>query len=100
MPLIQFDLSNRYMSKRVIQAVAQYPNLMPHFNVPFQSGDNNILQLMRRGYTRERYLNIVRAIRELQPDAAIVADCIVGFPGETEQQFQATLSLMEEVSVL
>jgi tRNA-2-methylthio-N6-dimethylallyladenosine synthase len=85
------------MSDRVIQAVANNPKLMPCFNVPFQSGDNTVLQNMRRGYTRERYLAIVEAIRKTIPDASIVADCIVGFPGETEEQFQATLALMEAV---
>lgn len=88
------------MSQRVIQTVAKYPTLMPNFNVPFQSGDNTILQMMRRGYTRERYLCIVQAIRAAIPDAAIVADCIVGFPVETEEQFQATLDLMEQVKIL
>jgi tRNA-2-methylthio-N6-dimethylallyladenosine synthase len=87
------------MSKRVIiDAVARRPDqLMPCFNVPFQSGDNGVLRYMRRGYRRERYLEIIRNIRRALPDAAITADCIVGFPGETEEQFQCTLSLMEEV---
>eukprot|EP00981_Chlorochromonas_danica_P001394 scaffold296_cov164-Ochromonas_danica.AAC.11 len=87
----------KYMSERVVRAVATYPQLMPCFNVPFQSGDNEVLKWMRRGYSRERYLEIVRMIRSALPDAAITADCIVGFPGETEEQFQQTLSLMEEV---
>lgn len=87
------------MSTRVIAAVAANPKLMPCFNVPFQSGDNEVLQYMRRGYTRERYLQIVSAIRSALPDAAITADVIVGFPGETEEQFQRTLDLMEEVSL-
>lgn len=87
----------KYMSERVIQAVANNPKIMPCFNVPFQSGDNEVLKLMRRGYTRERYLEIVHNIRKILPDAAITGDCIVGFPGETEEQFQQTLSLMEEV---
>jgi radical SAM superfamily enzyme YgiQ (UPF0313 family) len=88
------------MSKRVIQAVANNKKLMPCFNVPFQSGDNEVLQLMRRGYTRERYLDIIKSIREIMPDAAITTDCIVGFPGETEEQFQNTLSLLNEVFIL
>lgn len=85
------------MSRRVIQAVAANPKLMPCFNVPFQSGDNDILQLMRRGYTRERYLEICASIRELMPDAAITTDCIVGFPGETEEQFQRTMDILDQV---
>eukprot|EP01031_Cornospumella_fuschlensis_P029006 gene29006-35011_t len=79
------------------KAVAENPQLMPCFNIPFQSGDNEVLKFMRRGYSRERYLDIIRQIRDILPDAAITADCIVGFPGETEEQFQQTLSLMEEV---
>jgi tRNA-2-methylthio-N6-dimethylallyladenosine synthase len=83
------------MSERVIRAVAEHPTLMPCFNVPFQSGDTEILRLMRRGYTRERYIEIITRIREIIPDAAITADCIVGFPSETEEQFQNSLSLMK-----
>ena len=86
------------MSERVISAVKTYPNLAPCFNIPFQSGNDEVLRHMRRGYTRDRYMTIIKSIREQLPDAAITADCIVGFPGETEEQFQETLSLMEEVS--
>ena len=85
------------MSERVVSAVANNPKLAPCFNVPFQSGDDDVLKNMRRGYTRARFLEIVNAIRSQLPDAAITADCIVGFPGETEEQFLRTLSLMEEV---
>lgn len=87
----------KYMSPRVVSVVAESPTLMPNFNVPFQSGDDDVLRNMRRGYSRKRYLDIVRTIKEQVPDASITADCIVGFPGETEEQFQNTLSLMEEV---
>ena len=90
-------MSCRYMSERVVSAVANNPKLAPCFNVPFQSGDDDVLKNMRRGYTRARFLEIVAAIRKQLPDAAITADCIVGFPGETEEQFLKTLSLMEEV---
>ena len=89
----------RYMSERVVSAVANNPKLAPCFNVPFQSGDDDVLKNMRRGYTRARFLEIVAAIRKQLPDAAITADCIVGFPGETEEQFLRTLSLMEEVTL-
>lgn len=88
----------KYMSRRVVEVVEKNQDiLMPCFNIPFQAGDNEILKQMRRGYTRERYLEIVNTIRELLPDAAITGDCIVGFPGETEEQFQETLKLMELV---
>lgn len=66
------------MSERVIQVVANNPKIMPCFNIPFQSGDNDVLKNMRRGYTRERYLEIVDTIRKYVPDAAITADVIVG----------------------
>jgi tRNA-2-methylthio-N6-dimethylallyladenosine synthase len=87
----------KYMSKRVVSVVAANPKLMPNFNVPFQSGNDEVLRNMRRGYSRKRFLDIVHTIRQQVPDAAITADCIVGFPGETEEQFCDTLSLMEEV---
>ncbi|KAJ8608331.1 hypothetical protein CTAYLR_009415 [Chrysophaeum taylorii] len=87
----------RYMSRRLIQTVATQPNLMPVFHVPAQSGDNGILRLMGRGYTRERYLDLVRQIRELVPDASITSDFIVGCPGETDEAFQNTLDLMRQV---
>jgi tRNA-2-methylthio-N6-dimethylallyladenosine synthase len=87
----------RYMSMRVIDAVAETPALCEMFHIPFQAGDDDILRSMARGYTAARYLEIVRRIRERLPDAAITADAIVGFPGETEEQFQATLELMEKV---
>merc|ERR1719387_1316214 len=87
----------RYMSPRVIDAVAETPALCEMFHFPFQSGDDEILKAMERGHTAEQYLQTVARIRERIPDAAITADAIVGFPGETEEQFEATLRLMEEV---
>jgi tRNA-2-methylthio-N6-dimethylallyladenosine synthase len=87
----------RYMSLRVVDAVAETEAACESFHVPFQSGSNEILAAMGRGHTREKYLSIIERIRERLPDAAITADVIVGFPGETEEQFQDTLSLMEEV---
>jgi tRNA-2-methylthio-N6-dimethylallyladenosine synthase len=87
----------RYMSERVIKAVAEEPTLCEMFHVPFQAGDDDVLKAMERGYTARRYMQIVEQIRTHCPDAAITADAIVGFPGETEEQFQATLALMEEV---
>ncbi len=85
------------MSKNVIGAVAKHANIMPCFYVPFQSGDNHILKMMRRGYSRERFISIINNIRDTIPDASIIADAIVGFPGETDEQFQHSLALMEEV---
>jgi len=90
-------LHPRYMSLGVVDAVAETPTACEYFHVPFQSGSNEILKAMGRGHTREKFLSIVHRIRQRLPDAAITADVIVGFPGETEQDFLDTLSLMEEV---
>lgn len=87
----------RYMSLGVVDAVADTPAACESFHIPFQSGSNDILASMGRGHTREKYLHIVDRIRSRLPDASISADVIVGFPGETEQDFLDTLSLMEEV---
>lgn len=87
----------RYMSLGVVDAVADTPAACENFHIPFQSGNNQILAAMGRGHTREKYLHIVDRIRTRLPDASITADVIVGFPGETEEHFQETLSLMEEV---
>lgn len=87
----------RYFSDRVIDAVANLDKVCECFHMPFQAGDDEVLRNMRRGYTYDSYMNIIRKIRSKAPDAAICADIIVGFPGETEEQFQKTLQLMEEV---
>lgn len=65
--------------------------------MPFQAGDDNVLKDMRRGYTYDSYMKIIQKIKAKAPDAAICADIIVGFPGETEEAFQRTLELMEAV---
>ena len=87
----------RYMSLGVVDAVAETPAACESFHVPFQSGSNAVLEAMGRGHTREKFLTIVDRIRSRLPDASITADVIVGFPGETEQDFQDTLDLMDEV---
>ena len=87
----------RYMSLNVVDAVASIPNMCEMFHVPFQSGDDEVLKRMGRGYTVAKYMEIVDRIRALLPDAAVTADAIVGFPGETEEQFQNTLRLLETV---
>ncbi|CAM9437873.1 unnamed protein product [Scytosiphon promiscuus] len=87
----------RYMSLSVVDAVANLPSMAECFMVPFQSGDDKVLYNMRRGYTVSRYMKIIDRIKEMAPDAAITGDVIVGFPGETEEQFQHTLDLMERV---
>ena len=78
----------------VIAAMAETPNVMPQLHMPLQSGSDRILQAMRRSYRAERYLAIIERVREAMPDAAITTDIIVGFPGETEADFQATLDVV------
>ncbi|NJK99681.1 MAG: tRNA (N6-isopentenyl adenosine(37)-C2)-methylthiotransferase MiaB [Spirulinaceae cyanobacterium RM2_2_10] len=87
----------RYFTERLIRACAELPKVCEHFHIPFQSGDNAILKAMARGYTHEKYRRIIAKIRELMPQAAISADAIVGFPGETEAQFENTLRLVEDI---
>jgi tRNA-2-methylthio-N6-dimethylallyladenosine synthase len=87
----------RYFTERLIRACAELPNVCEHFHIPFQSGDNDILKAMGRGYTQERYRRIIDQIRLVMPDAAISADAIVGFPGETDAQFENTLKLVDEL---
>ena len=77
----------------VIEAMAQTANVMPHLHMPLQSGSDRVLQNMRRSYRSDRYLGILNRVREAMPHAAITTDIIVGFPGETEEDFQATLDV-------
>ena len=87
----------RYFFFFLIDAVSTLPSVCECFHMPFQAGDNDVLRRMRRGYTYESYMKIIHKIRTASPDAAITADVIVGFPGETEEAFQRTLDLMDEV---
>ena len=77
----------------VIEAMAQTANVMPHLHMPLQSGSDSILQSMRRSYRADKYLGILERVRAAMPDAMITTDIIVGFPGETDEDFQATLDL-------
>jgi tRNA-2-methylthio-N6-dimethylallyladenosine synthase len=77
----------------VIEVMATTPNVMPHLHMPLQSGSDRILQEMRRSYRTSRYLGILERVRKAMPHAMITTDIIVGFPGETEEDFQATLDL-------
>lgn len=87
----------RDMNEDVIKAVAECEHVCENFHVPFQAGSDEILRKMNRGYTREKYLELIKMIRSYVPDAAITTDIIVGFPGETEQDFEDTLALVQEV---
>ncbi|PSC76975.1 tRNA-i(6)A37 modification enzyme [Micractinium conductrix] len=95
---IRFATSHpRYFTERLIKACSELPKLCEFFHIPFQSGDNDILREMKRGYTHERYREIINSIRRYMPDASVSGDVIVGFPGETEEQFQRTVAMVEEV---
>jgi len=95
---IRFATSHpRYFTERLIRACKELPKVCEHFHIPFQSGDNDILKAMARGYTQEKYRRIINTIRDYMPDASISADAIVGFPGETEAQFENTLKLVEDI---
>ncbi|GAA2233918.1 tRNA (N6-isopentenyl adenosine(37)-C2)-methylthiotransferase MiaB [Rarobacter faecitabidus] len=80
----------------VIEAMAQTPNVMPSLHMPLQSGSDRILRAMRRSYRAKRFLAILDNVRSSLPDAAITTDIIVGFPGETEEDFQQTLDVVEQ----
>lgn len=87
----------RDMTEEVIKAVARGTHLCEHFHVALQSGSNRILKAMNRGYTRERFMELADLIRKYIPAASITTDVIVGFPGETEEDFADTCDLMEAV---
>jgi tRNA-2-methylthio-N6-dimethylallyladenosine synthase len=80
----------------VIAAMAETPNVMPQLHMPLQSGSDRVLKAMRRSYRREKFLGIIDRVRAAMPDAAITTDIIVGFPGETEEDFVQTLEVVEQ----
>ncbi|WP_314176281.1 tRNA (N6-isopentenyl adenosine(37)-C2)-methylthiotransferase MiaB [Streptomyces winkii] len=80
----------------VIEAMAETPNVMPQLHMPLQSGSSRVLKAMRRSYRQERFLGIIEKVRAAMPQAAISTDIIVGFPGETEEDFQETLHVVRE----
>ena len=87
----------RDFTEDVLVAMAETANVMPHLHLPLQSGSDRVLRQMRRSYRQRRYLRLVERTRELLPDAALTTDIIVGFPGETEEDFQATLEVVDAV---
>ncbi len=94
---IRFTTSHpKDMSDETLRVIAAHPNLARHLHLPVQSGSDKVLKLMNRKYTREWYMDRVRAIREILPDAGLSTDMFTGFHNETEEDFQETLSLMRE----
>ena len=85
------------LSQKLIETVARLDKVCEHFSLPVQAGDDGILQSMRRYYTIEQYRELITRIRSAMPEAALSTDVIVGFPGETEDQFQRTLDLVCDV---
>lgn len=81
----------------VLQLIAERPNICKEIHLPAQSGNSRILERMRRGYTREAYIDLVHHIRQIIPNIYLSSDFITGFCGETEEEFQDTLSLIELV---
>ena len=95
---IRFTTSNPYnLTPQLIAAMRDVPKVCEWFHLPLQSGSDRILERMNRGYTRAQYLDLIAALRDAVPDLALSTDIIVGFPGETESDFEATLEMIERV---
>ena len=96
---IRFTTSHpREFTQRLIDTYAKVPKLVSHLHLPVQSGSDRILAAMKRGYTALEYKSIIRKLREVRPEISMSSDFIVGFPGETEADFEATMRLLEEVN--
>jgi tRNA-2-methylthio-N6-dimethylallyladenosine synthase len=95
---IRYSTSHpRDMSQRLIDLYATTPKLVSHLHLPVQSGSDRVLAAMKRGHTALEYKSIIRRVRALRPGICVTSDFIVGFPGETEQDFEATLKLIDEI---
>jgi tRNA-2-methylthio-N6-dimethylallyladenosine synthase len=88
-----------WMTEELLEVVADLPKVMPHIEVPVQAGDDQVLENMKRGYTSDDYRRLIALIRKHLPQAAIATDVIVGFPGESEAQFQRTYDLLAELKL-
>lgn len=87
----------RHMTDSMIERMARLPKVCEHLNIPVQAGDDELLKRMKRGYTLDEYREKIQRVRELWPDISLSTDIIVGFCGETEEEFQNTLDLLEEI---
>src|SRR5699024_7284826 len=97
-PRVRFTTSHpRDFDDHLIEVLGQGGNLLDHIHLPVQSGSSHILRKMNRKYTREEYLGLVGKIKRAVPNATFAADIIVGFPNETDEPFEETMTLMEEV---
>ncbi|OES43538.1 tRNA (N6-isopentenyl adenosine(37)-C2)-methylthiotransferase MiaB [Domibacillus iocasae] len=97
-PRVRFTTSHpRDFDDHLIQVLAKGGNLMDHIHLPVQSGSTDVLKIMARKYTREQFLELVRKIKTAMPDVALTTDIIVGYPNETDEQFEETMSLYREV---
>lgn len=97
-PRVRFTTSHpRDFDDHLIEVLGKGGNLVEHIHLPVQSGSSEVLKLMARKYDRERYLDLVRKIKEAVPNVVLTTDIIVGFPGETDEQFEETISLVKEV---
>lgn len=97
-PRIRYMTSHpKDFDDQLIEVLSDKGNLVEHIHLPIQSGNSEILKKMARKYTREEYLELIKKIKQAIPDVVLTTDIIVGFPGETEEQFDDTLSIMEEV---
>jgi tRNA-2-methylthio-N6-dimethylallyladenosine synthase len=88
-----------WLTDKLLETVAELPKVCEHIEVPVQAGDDDVLRAMKRGYTSDDYRRLIENIRAKLPHAAIATDIIVGFPGETEAQFQATYNLLDELKL-
>ena len=88
-----------YFDDDLIQAIAELPRVMPHIELPIQAGDDQVLENMKRGYTQQQYRDLVAKIRDRIPDCSIATDIIVGFPGETEEQFMETYRVLSDLKL-
>jgi tRNA-2-methylthio-N6-dimethylallyladenosine synthase len=87
----------KYMSNEIINAMAECASICEHMNLPVQAGDNEVLRRMRRTYTADVWRDRIAYTREKMPDVTVATDIIVGFPGETDEQFQNTYDLLKEI---
>lgn len=88
-----------YFDDDLIQAIADLPRVMPHIELPIQAGDDTVLENMKRGYTQQNFRDLVAKIRNRIPDCSIATDIIVGFPGETEEQFMETYRVLSDLKL-